>query len=153
MSEAKKPDTTGHIGEWFQAAVPKPNYMRFRVQAGVHFEEVSEMLKALSSPNAPTQTLITLAQKVMHDLAKHLKEESSTALFAIDDVELLDALCDQIVTAVGVAHMRRYDIVGALQAVNKSNYSKFVDGKPIFDENGKIKKGPGYFKPDLRPYL
>jgi hypothetical protein len=41
------------------------------------------------------------------------------------------------------------DIVGALREVNRSNYSKFVNGRAVFDENGKIKKGADYSKPDL----
>ena len=40
-------------------------------------------------------------------------------------------------------------IVEAVGRVNKSNWSKFVNGKPIFDENGKIAKGPDYVKCDL----
>ena len=67
--------------------------------------------------------------------------------------ELLDALCDQIVTAVGVAHMFGLDIEGALAEVNRSNWSKFVDGKPTFDANGKIAKPATYSKPDLTPFL
>jgi hypothetical protein len=58
-------------------------------------------------------------------------------------------LADQIVTAVGIASMLDMDIVGALQEVNRSNYSKFVNGRAVFDENGKIKKGADYSKPDL----
>ncbi len=45
------------------------------------------------------------------------------------------------------------DIVGALQEVNRSNYSKFVNGRAVFDENGKIKKGPDYSKPDLTKFV
>ena len=63
--------------------------------------------------------------------------------------ELLDALCDQIVTAVGVAHMFGMNIEGAMDEVNRSNFSKFVDGKPVFNEHGKIIKGPNYTPPDL----
>ena len=49
--------------------------------------------------------------------------------------------------------MLNYDVVGGLDEVNRSNYSKFVDGQPLFDENRKIKKGPQYSRPDLTPYL
>jgi len=45
--------------------------------------------------------------------------------------------------------MFELNILDGLTEVNRSNWSKFVDGKPLFDENGKIKKGPGYSKPDL----
>lgn len=46
-----------------------------------------------------------------------------------------------------------FDMVGALDEVNKSNWSKFKDGVPAFDENGKIAKADGYFKPDLAKFL
>ena len=69
-------------------------------------------------------------------------------------VEILDSLCDQIVTAIGVGYMMGFDMVGALQEVNLSNWSKFDEnGNPIFNENGKIVKGENYFKPDLAKFL
>jgi predicted HAD superfamily Cof-like phosphohydrolase len=71
----------------------------------------------------------------------------------IDRKALLDSLCDQIVTAVGVAHMFGMDISGALSEVNRSNWSKFVEGKPVFNEHGKIAKGPNYTPPDLARFV
>ena len=67
--------------------------------------------------------------------------------------ELLDALVDQIVTAVGVGHMMGMDVLGALEEINRSNFSKFEDGKPVFDENGKITKGKDYVKPNLEKFV
>ena len=73
---------------------------------------------------------------------------------AIDKVELLDSLCDQIVTALGVGYDLGFDMEGALWEVIKSNYSKFDDdGNPIFDENMKISKSNNYFKPNLEKYI
>ena len=46
-----------------------------------------------------------------------------------------------------------FDMAGALAEVNKSNWSKFKDGAPVFDGNGKIAKADGYFKPDLAKFL
>jgi predicted HAD superfamily Cof-like phosphohydrolase len=68
-------------------------------------------------------------------------------------VELLDALCDQIVTAVGVAYMMGMDIEGALAEVNRSNWSKFEGGVPVFNEQGKIAKGVEYTPPELSDYI
>ena len=48
--------------------------------------------------------------------------------------------------------MMGFDMVGALDEINKSNWSKFENGKPVFDENGKIKKGAEYFKPKLSKF-
>ena len=74
-------------------------------------------------------------------------------LTQIDRIVLLNALCDQIVTAVGTAHMLGMDIHGALAEVAASNDSKFgEDGHPIFNQEQKIVKGPNYRAPDLSRY-
>ena len=49
--------------------------------------------------------------------------------------------------------MHVYNISRAMKEVNGSNYSKFVDGYPVFEDNQKIKKGPDYYKAVLEPYL
>lgn len=142
--------TVHSIKDWFEQAVPNPTDKNRAVQIGVHFEEVSEMLTAVSEMHTAEH---------MHDLAEHYKGNRDAAisdsevLEGIDRNELLDALCDQIVTAVGVAHMLGLDIKGALEEVNRSNWSKFVDGKPVFNENGKIAKGPNYTPPDLTAFV
>lgn len=68
-------------------------------------------------------------------------------------VDALDGLCDQIVTAVGVAYLSGFDIEGALAEVDKSNYSKFVDGKPVFLDGKKVSKGPNYSPPQLKSFV
>ena len=69
-------------------------------------------------------------------------------------IELLDSLCDQIVTAVATAYMLGMDLHGALSEVCRSNESKFgEDGEPIFDQNRKIIKGPNYSKPKLDSFV
>lgn len=59
------------------------------------------------------------------------------------------AIADQVVTAVGVAHCAHMKPVEAAAEVDRSNWSKFVDGKPVRDANCKIKKGPYYTPPNL----
>ena len=71
----------------------------------------------------------------------------------INELELLDAICDQIVTAVGVGYMMGFDVEGALKEVIRSNNSKMVDGKFIFDGNGKIAKPESFSEPNLKPFL
>src|SRR5690606_12600982 len=94
---------------------------------------------------------VVVAQTVKA-LADRLKAGHCTARI-IDPVEHLDALADQIITAVGCAHMARMDIIGALDEVNRSNFSKFEDGKPVFNDQGKIKKGRGYSEPELERFV
>jgi hypothetical protein len=141
------------IAEWFTKAVPVPAEKNAQTQIGCHFEEVAEMLETLKSDDPTTNVALKVGVQAMHGLAKLVKERGQLQLRANQQENLLDALCDQIVTAVGVAHMLKYDITGAIEEVNASNWSKFVDGTPVFDENKKIQKGSGYFKPRLKSFI
>lgn len=138
--------------KWFEAAVPAPTKENFNVQLGCHFEEVAEMLRSLDGYGSWADELVENAYLALERLANALKDgRASVCLW--DRVECLDALADQIVTAVGCAHMAGMDIVGALNEVNRSNFSKFEDGKPVFNEYGKIKKGRGYQSPALGRFV
>lgn len=145
------------IVNWFDTARGKEGTRKnFHAQVGVHFEEVSEMTQEMSTLEPELELLIAKAKQATQNLGEYLKKHSEQDVLHIeteDELRFLDALCDQIVTAAGVAQVCGWDIVGALNEVNRSNYSKFVDGKAIFDENGKIIKGPDYSKADLRPFL
>ena len=148
---------TDHISDikgWFELAVPTPTDKNRAVQLGVHMEEVVEMLDAIV-PNSPlADGMRAVADDMKTGPETPEEAEYMRCVFArIDRTELLDALCDQIVTAVGVAHMFGLDIEGALVEVTRSNYSKFVDGKPTFDANGKIAKPATYSKPNLEQFV
>ena len=136
------------ILKWFKKAVPEPTEKTQMVQIGCHFEEFSEMLVSIGFYKRSDTV------RAVDEIANHFKA-GKVANFSgdINKIELLDSLCDQIVTAVGVAHMLGMDIEGALDEVNRSNWSKFENGSPVFDENGKIKKGASYFKPDLTRFI
>lgn len=141
---------------WFKKAVPEPNNKNIHTQLGVHFEEVAEMLLALSGDDDQTEVLLHNAYLTTHLLAEHLKSNVGALNLDMSNqarVELLDALCDQIVTATGVGHMMNMKLPLALEEVNASNYSKFVNGEPIFNENKKIMKGSSYFKPSLEFHI
>ncbi|AGR46544.1 putative phosphoribosyl-ATP pyrophosphohydrolase [Pseudoalteromonas phage TW1] len=138
------------IKKWFKTAKPNPSVEDACVQIGCHYEEVSEMAETIGSYD--------LAAKIERE-ANCFKDRYSGCVYRLDcdedfnKVKLLDDLCDQIVTAVGVAHMLGMDIEGALNEVNNSNWSKFEDGKPVFNEQGKIAKGRDYFAPDLTKFI
>lgn len=111
------------------------------------------MLNALESTSSLSGSLLRRTINALDELGEHLKANEGCVVVE-DPLEMLDGLCDQIVTATGVAHMLGYNVVGAMVEVNASNFSKFdEEGKPILNENKKIMKGPNYFKPDLNPYL
>lgn len=143
-------DTIKSILDWFATAKPNPTNQNILQQTAYHFEEVAEMVEALSGE--PATVILEVKNKLL--------EASSTdeAIIAeyvqsLDKKALLDALCDQIVTALGVGYMLGFDMQGALAEVNRSNWSKFENYKPVFDENGKIVKGKYYEKPKLDKYL
>lgn len=138
----------GTTKQWFEAAVPNPTDKNFQVQLGVHFEEISEMLEALTGDTEQTSKRLEDLAADLSVLGNQLKTGRVSALVRSHE-EFLDALVDQRVTATGVGHMLGYDMEGADKEVDRSNFSKFVDGKPIFDINGKIMKGPDYTAPEL----
>lgn len=136
---------------WFRTAVPNPTNKQIHTQLGVHFEEVGEMIESLGTEDQHTADLLLKAERALKGLAAHLKASDNVI---IPEVALtLDALCDQLVTAIGSAHVLNLPIIEGLDEVNRSNWSKFVDGKPVFDANMKIQKGPNYFKPDLSKFV
>lgn len=142
------------VKQWFEVAVQQPCDDAFRIQLGCHFEEVAEMLEELSvsDGNYIHDSILVDALESMMQLSAMLKNGSIT-LESLDRVALLDSICDQQVTGVGVAHMLGMDIDGAMDEVNKSNWSKFVDGNPVFNEQGKIAKGPYYKAPELERFV
>ena len=139
---------TTPITRWFKEAVPTPMAKNFNVQLGVHVEEFGEMLDALACDSDSFEQLKLLVKLVALELKVGISQAT-----VINPQELLDALCDQVVTATGVAHMQGFMFDLALVEVNDSNWSKFVDGKAVFDGNGKIAKGPNYFRPKLGKYI
>ena len=137
------------IKEWFKAAKPNPSTIDVCVQIGCHYEEVSEMSTTLNDYVKHALAATALKYKMKYSGYIRAVDELS----ADERVELLDALCDQVVTAVGVAYMMGMDIEGALAEVNRSNWSKFEGGVPVFNEHGKIAKGVEYTPPELSDYI
>lgn len=139
---------------WFELAHGDAKVGKRTVQLGVHFEEVAEMLAAIDSKDSTTACYIEDAQIALNKLAEHLKTNSSTVfIYPKNDNLLLDSLCDQAVTLAGVAYDYGYKFPQALREVNRSNFSKFVDGMPVFNESGKVMKGAGYTPPNLDAYI
>ena len=137
------------IKEWFKAAKPNPSTADVCVQLGCHYEEISEMSAVLYEDVEYALADTAILYKIKHSEYIGVLEKLS----ADARVELLDALCDQVVTAVGVAYMLGMDIEGALAEVNRSNWSKFEGGVPVFNEHGKIAKGVEYTPPELSDYI
>lgn len=160
MSKSK--GSIASIANWFETAKPEENrsIRDIQVQTGVHFEEVHEMLMEISGLDPETELLLAKAKTAMGELANHFKT-SPDVIFIIDEANhknYLDSLCNQIVTATGVARFMLYKIEDAIKEVDRSNWPKFIEddhGTPrcITDANGKIAKGPSYFKADLSKFI
>ena len=135
---------------WHKRARPEPTAANFSVQLGCHFEEICEMLECIDVKDGYANVL-TEAYEALGILAYAMKAGIATAsILDGGRAEFLDSLADQVVTSVGVAHCAGMNMTEACKRVNKSNWSKFVDGQPVFTDAGKIAKGPDYAPPDLR---
>lgn len=136
------------IEMWHRRVRPAPTERNFLTQIGCHFEEVAEMMEVLRSNDDFVNKTLRDALANIQILAHCLKQGDPIEI--TDRGEFLDAMADQVVTAVGTAYCAGMKPADAITAVNVSNWSKFDDdGEPIFDGNGKIKKGPNYKPPSL----
>ena len=145
-------NTQQEIIEWFSKAVPNPTQANKRVQIAVHIEEFAEMFSGIAADDETAARLLSELKESAEKTSEYLKANAHVNIRVDDPVELLDSLCDQQVTANGVGWMFGYDMIGSLAEVSDSNNSKFVDGMPIFNNQGKIGKGPDYFEPDLKKF-
>ena len=144
-------DPIQQILDWFKTAKPNPTEKDKATQLGAHFEEVAEMMMALDANHEAVQRVSQDCYK-SEDVFHNSYGDELT--FPVDWKEqLLDACGDQIVTAVGFCYMMGWDIRGALAEIIRSNNSKFVDGKAIKNEHGKIMKGENYTPPNLKAFL
>ena len=81
-------------------------------------------------------------------------EELKDAIKNNDLKETIDALTDILYVTYGAGHAFGVDLDKCFEEVQNSNMSKLGDdGKPIYNESGKVMKGPNYFKPDLSKFL
>ena len=92
--------------------------------------------------------------KLRIDLIKEELEELTEAMQDENLLEVADALTDILYVTYGAGHAFGIDLDKCFEEVQNSNMSKLgEDGKPIYNEAGKVMKGPNYFKPDLSKYL
>lgn len=88
------------------------------------------------------------------DLISEELEELKNAMESKDLLEVADALTDILYVTYGAGHAFGINLDKCFEEVQNSNMSKLgADGKPIYNESGKVMKGPDYFKPDLSKFL
>ena len=89
-----------------------------------------------------------------YELIKEELEELKIAIKKNDIKEVADALTDILYVTYGAGHAFGIDLDKCFKEVQNSNMSKLGhDGKPIYNDKGKVMKGPNYFKPDLSKFV
>ena len=92
--------------------------------------------------------------KLRIDLIKEELDEFTEAMKNKDLLEAADALTDILYVAYGAGHAFGIDLDKCFDEVQNSNMSKLDEnGKPIYNDSGKVMKGPNYFKPDFSKFV
>ena len=120
-----------------------------------NFEKVGTFMKTFgqevkSDPSFSTDKI----NKLRLSLIKEELEELSEAMQKKDLVEVADALTDILYVTYGAGHAFGINLDDCFEEVQSSNMSKLDNnGKPIYNEKGKVLKGPNYFKPNLNKFI
>ena len=89
-----------------------------------------------------------------YELIKEELDELKEAIDSKDIKEVADALTDILYVTYGAGHAFGINLDKCFEEVQNSNMSKLdLNGKPIYNEKGKVMKGPNYFKPDLSKFV
>ena len=120
-----------------------------------NFEKVGKFMKTFGQDVKTSSGLSS--EKINLLRIKLIEEELGEFKKAINEknlIEVADALTDILYVTYGAGHAFGIDLDKCFDEVQKSNMSKLgEDGKPIYNEAGKVMKGPNYFKPDLSKFL
>ena len=120
-----------------------------------NFEKVGIFMKTFgqevkTNPSLSTNQINELRVSLIKEELEELKE----AMDKKDLIEIADALTDILYVTYGAGHALGIDLDKCFEEVQNSNMSKLgKDGRPIYNELGKVMKGPNYFKPNLRKFI
>jgi predicted HAD superfamily Cof-like phosphohydrolase len=120
-----------------------------------NFESVKKFMKTFGQEvkekaEFPTDKITSLR----YDLIAEELEELKEAIKKRDIKEVADALTDILYVTYGAGHAFGIDLDKCFEEVQNSNMSKLdMNGKPIYNEKGKVMKGPNYFKPNLNKFV
>ena len=120
-----------------------------------NFNSVKKFMKTFGQeikdkPALPEKKTVELRYELIHEELMELKE----AIEQKDLKEVADALTDILYVTYGAGHAFGINLDKCFEEVQNSNMSKLgADGKPIYNDSGKVIKGPKYFKPNLSKYI
>ena len=120
-----------------------------------NFEKVGSFMKTFgqevkTKPGLSTEKINKLRVSLINEELEEFKE----AIKNNDIKEVADALTDILYVTYGAGHAFGINLDKCFDEVQQSNMSKLgEDGKPIYNESGKVMKGPKYFKPDLKKFV
>ena len=120
-----------------------------------NFSKVGNFMKTFGQEVKTKPSLSTeKINKLRIDLIKEELEELTEAMNNKDLLEIADALTDILYVTYGAGHAFGIDLDQCFEEVQNSNMSKLDEnGKPIYNDSGKVMKGPNYFKPDLSKFV
>lgn len=118
-------------------------------------EEVRAFQKIFELKQEDKTKLLLLRYKLVNEEIEEFNAALNAMLVAPDSaeprVELLDAIADSIVVLIGTANALGMDLDTAMERVFESNLTKLgEDGRPFYNSDGKVMKGPNFIPPDLR---
>ena len=117
-------------------------------KVGVFMKTFGQEIK--NQPSFSTEKINQLRVSLIQEELDELKE----AMAKNDLLEVADALTDLLYVTYGAGHAFGIDLDKCFNEVQNSNMSKLgANGKPIYNELGKVMKGPNYFKPDLSKFV
>ena len=120
-----------------------------------NFESVKKFMQTFGQEvkvkaSFPSEKIVSLRVDLINEELSELKQ----AVQKKDLKEVADALTDILYVTYGAGHAFGIDLDKCFNEVQKSNMSKLgSDGKPIYNEKGKVMKGPEYFKPNLGKFV
>ena len=120
-----------------------------------NFESVKKFMETFGQEikekaSFPNDKIISLR----YELIKEELEEFKDAINKKDIKEVADALTDILYVTYGAGHAFGINLDKCFEEVQNSNMSKLgLNGKPIYNDKGKVMKGPSYFKPDLSKFI
>ena len=120
-----------------------------------NFEKVKKFMETFGQEirekaSFPDDKITSLRYELIQEELDELRE----AIDSKDMKEVADALTDILYVTYGAGHAFGINLDKCFEEVQNSNMSKLgLDGKPIYNDKGKVMKGPNYFKPDLNKFI